>query len=120
MFGHFKFSRMNGILWECGTAERSEASTALIARTRVRERKNGNLRCRNQSAACAAHSIWVFIPIHVDLPISSFPFFLLLLSQAVTFIFIHHIAKLYLKFICSMRRRYIIHSFNIEGAVEDI
>ncbi len=40
MFGHFRFSRMNGILWECGTAERSEASTALNARTRVRAKKN--------------------------------------------------------------------------------
>ncbi len=45
--------------------------------------KNGNVRCRNQCAARAAHSIWAFIPIHVDLPISSFLFFLLLLSQAV-------------------------------------
>ncbi len=85
MFGHFRFSHMNGILWECGTAERSEASTALNARTQVRAKKKyGNLRCRNQSAAKAAYSIWAFIPIHVDLPISSFPFFLLLLSQAVT------------------------------------
>ncbi len=82
-YGYFRFSHMSGILWECGTAERSEASTALNARTRVRAKKNGNLRCRNQSAACAAHSIWAFIPIHVDLPVSSYPFFLSLLSQAV-------------------------------------
>ncbi len=34
-------------------------------------------------AHCAAHSIWAFIPIHDDLPISSHPFFLLLLSQAI-------------------------------------
>ncbi len=40
MFGHFRFSLMSGILWECGTAERSEASTALNARTRVRAKKN--------------------------------------------------------------------------------
>ncbi len=39
MFGHFRFSHMSGILWECGTAERSEASTALNARTRVRAKK---------------------------------------------------------------------------------
>ncbi len=58
------------------------------------EKKYGNVRCRNQSAAYASNSIWAFIPIHVDPPISSFPFFLLLLSQAVTVIFIHHLAKL--------------------------
>ncbi len=40
MFGHFRFSHMSGILWEYGTAERSEASTALNARTRVRAKKN--------------------------------------------------------------------------------
>ncbi len=70
---------MSGILWECGAAERSGASTALVALTQVRESqckhlKNlfdffmyffGNLRCRNQSVARAALSIWAFIPIHV-------------------------------------------------------
>ena len=40
MFGDFRFSHLSGILWECGTAERSEASTALVARTRVRAKKN--------------------------------------------------------------------------------
>ncbi len=35
MFGHFRFSHISGILWECGTGERSEAGTALNARTRV-------------------------------------------------------------------------------------
>ncbi len=39
MFGHFRFSHMSGILWECGTAERSEASTALVSRMRVRAKK---------------------------------------------------------------------------------
>ncbi len=95
---------MSGILWECGATYGSGASTALVARcfgvryggakrgstalnarTRVRAKKKyGNFSCRNQSAPRAALSIWAFIPIHVDLPISSFPFFLLLLSQAVT------------------------------------
>ncbi len=37
MFGHFRFSYLIGILWESGAAERSEAGTALNARTHVRE-----------------------------------------------------------------------------------
>ncbi len=57
MFGHFKFSRMNGILWECGTAERSEASTALNARTRVRAKKiwQRALPKPERSFRCALH-----------------------------------------------------------------
>ncbi len=39
MFGHSGFSHMSGILWECGKAERSETSTALNARTRVRAKE---------------------------------------------------------------------------------
>ncbi len=40
MFGHSGFPHMSSILWECGTAERSEAGTALNAETRVRAKKN--------------------------------------------------------------------------------
>ncbi len=39
MSGDFRFSHMSGILRECGEAERSEASTALNGRTRVRAKK---------------------------------------------------------------------------------
>ncbi len=75
MFGHFRFSLMIGILWECGTAERSEAGTALNARTRVRTKKNMVTCVAETKAHRAAHSIWAFIPIHVEPPISQFPFF---------------------------------------------
>ncbi len=102
MFGHSGFSHLSGILWECGTAERSGASTALVARrsgVRYGGAKRGKylFECPNASsgeknmATCVAetrahraeHSIWAFIPIHVDLPISSFPFFLSLLSNCL-------------------------------------
>ncbi len=39
MFGRFRFSHMSDMLSECSATERSEASTALNARTRVREKK---------------------------------------------------------------------------------
>ncbi len=57
MFGHFRFSHISGILWECGTAERSEASTALDARTRVRSKKIWQLALPKpeRSSRCALH-----------------------------------------------------------------
>ncbi len=57
MNGHFRFSHMSGILWECGTAERSEASTALNARTRVRTKKIWQLALPKpeRSLGCALH-----------------------------------------------------------------
>ncbi len=75
-------------------AERSEASTALNARTRVRAKKiwQRALPKPERGASCALN-----IGIHPDSNRSTYffvSFFLLLLSQVVTGYFIHHLAKL--------------------------
>ncbi len=73
----------------CGGAKRSKhrfgcpnASSEISMQTPEKSLRFflGNLRCRNQSAARAAHSIWAFIPIHVDLPISSLTFFFIVIE----------------------------------------
>ena len=82
-------------IWSVMRAKRSEAkhrsgcpnaSSGISMQTSEKSLQffPGNVRCRNQCAARVAHSIWAFIPIHVVLPVSSFPFSLSLLSQAVT------------------------------------
>ncbi len=85
MFGHFRFSHISGILWESGTTERSEASTALNARTGVQAKKiwQPALPKSERIASCALH-----MGIHPDSHRSTCFFisflFILLLSQAVT------------------------------------
>ncbi len=78
MFGDFRFSHLSGILWECGTAERSEASTALVARTRVRAKKiwQRALPKPKRSSRCVLH-----MGIHPDSRRSSYffvPFFIVI------------------------------------------
>ncbi len=71
MFGHFRFSHISGILWECGTTERSESSTALNARTRVRAKKiwQPALPKSERITSCALH-----MGIHPDSRRSSYLF----------------------------------------------
>ncbi len=58
MFGHSGFSHVSGILWECGAAKQGGASTALVARTQVRESQCKHLKnlFDSFSATCVAET----------------------------------------------------------------